>query len=70
MSQSEFKAIACDRRKARDNAHVRVAIGFGFACHWLKKVARVLLANHRAKQCKTKANAINFADEQRINSEV
>ena len=35
MSQSEYEAIARHRRKARENARVQVAIGFGF--HWLKK---------------------------------
>ena len=58
MSQSEFEAITCNRRQARENTRVQVVIGLGFASHWLKKVARVLLTNHEAKQCKTKVNAI------------
>ena len=37
MSQSELEAITCNRHKARENARVQVAIGFGFASHWLKK---------------------------------
>ena len=58
MSQSEFEAITC---KAREYARVQVAIGFGFAFTlWVEKVARVLLANHRATRCKTKANTISI----------
>ena len=30
MSQSEFEAIRCDPREARENVCVQVAIGFGF----------------------------------------
>ena len=37
MSQSEFEAITCDRRKARENARVQVAIGFGIVSRWLRK---------------------------------
>ena len=37
MSQSEYEAITLDRCKARENAHVKVTIGIGFASHWLKK---------------------------------
>ena len=58
VSQSEFEAITCNRWKARENARVQVAIGIGFNFHWLKKLVRVLVANHRAKQCKTAANSI------------
>lgn len=46
MSQSEYEAFACDRRKARENAHVQVVLvvtDFGSASHWLK-VARFFLA--------------------------
>ena len=37
MSQSEYEAITRNRRKARENARLQVAIGFGFASHWLDK---------------------------------
>ena len=37
MTQLEFKAITHVRRKARENAHVQVVVGFGIASHWLRK---------------------------------
>ena len=37
MSQSEYKTIASRWRKARENARVQGAIGFGFGFHWMKK---------------------------------
>ena len=39
---------------------MKVAIWFLFCFSLAENVARVLLANHRAKQSKTKANAIYF----------
>ena len=36
MNQSEFLAIICNLRKAREKSRVHGAIGFGFASHWLK----------------------------------
>ena len=41
MNQSQFLAIACNSLDARGKSHVHGAIGFGFASHWLKKLARV-----------------------------
>ena len=35
--QSILKATARNRREARENAPMQVAIGFGFASHWLRK---------------------------------
>ena len=37
MNQSEFEVITCNRRQARENARVQLAIGFAFASHWLRK---------------------------------
>ena len=36
MNQSQFLAIICNLLKAREKSRVHVAIGFGFASHWLK----------------------------------
>ena len=36
MNQSQFLAITCNSRKAREKSRVHGAIGFGFASHWLK----------------------------------
>ena len=36
MNQSQFLAITCNSLKAREKSRVNVAIGFGFASHWLK----------------------------------
>lgn len=58
MSQSEFEAKTGNRRKARENGRVQVAIGFGLPSHWLKKVAPLSQTNHRIRECKTKANEI------------
>ena len=37
MNQSEFEAITCNRRQARENTCGHVMIAFGLASHWLKK---------------------------------
>ena len=37
MNQSQFLAITCNSLEAREKSHVRSAIGFGLASHWLKK---------------------------------
>ena len=57
MNQSELEAKTCSRRQARENACEQVTIGFGFTSDWFEKMARDFLANHKAKQCKTKAIA-------------
>ena len=36
MNQSQFLAITCNSLEAREKSRVHVAIGFGFASHWLK----------------------------------
>ena len=36
MNQSEFLEISCNLLNAREESLVQVAIGFGFASHWLK----------------------------------
>ena len=36
MNQSQLLAIICNLPKAREESRVNGAIGFGFACHWLK----------------------------------
>ena len=36
MNQSQFLAIICSSRKAREKSRVRGAIGFGCTSHWLK----------------------------------
>ena len=41
VNQLQFLAITCNSLKAREKSRVHGAIGFGFACHWLKKLARV-----------------------------
>ena len=41
MNQSQFLAITCNSLKAQEKSRVHGAIGFGFASHWLKKLARV-----------------------------
>ena len=48
MNQSQFLAITCNSSKAREKSRVHGAIGFGFASHWLKKMARLFKANHVA----------------------
>ena len=40
MNQSEFLAITHSSLKAREKSRVHGAIGFAFASHWLKKLAR------------------------------
>ena len=35
-NQSEFLEISCNLLNAREESLVQVAIGFGFASHWLK----------------------------------
>ena len=44
MNQSQFLAIACNllKRKAREKSRVQRAIGFNFACHWLKNWRKTL----------------------------
>ena len=37
MSQSEYETITCSQDKARENVHMQVMIGFGFASRWLRK---------------------------------
>ena len=46
MNQSQFLEITCNSLEAREKSRVHGAIGFGFASHWFKKLARVFLANH------------------------
>ena len=46
MSQSELLAITCNSLKARAKTRVQSVIGFGFASHWLKKLAQDCKANH------------------------
>ena len=46
MNQSQFLEITCNSLEAREKSRVHGAIGFGFASHWLKKLAQVFLANH------------------------
>ena len=41
LNQSQFLAITCNSPEAREISRVHGAIGFGFASHWLKKLARV-----------------------------
>ena len=36
VNQSQFLAITCNSLKAREKSRVHVAIGFGFASHWLQ----------------------------------
>ena len=36
MNQSQFLAITCNSPETREISRVHGAIGFGFACHWLK----------------------------------
>ena len=55
MNQSEFEAIACNRRQARENACGQVMIGFGLVSHWLKKWREFCQPHHRAQENKTKA---------------
>ena len=41
MNQLQFLANTCNSLEARKKSRVHGAIGFGFASHWLKKLARV-----------------------------
>ena len=41
MNQSQFLAITWNSLEAREKLRVHVAIGFGFASDWLKKLSRV-----------------------------
>ena len=36
MNQSQFLAITCNSREAREKSRVHGAVGLGFASHWLK----------------------------------
>ena len=36
MNQSQFLAITCNLLEAQKKSGIHVAIGFGFASHWLK----------------------------------
>ena len=36
LNQSQSLAITCNSLEAREKSRVHVAIGFGFASHWLK----------------------------------
>ena len=36
MNQSHFLAITCNSLEAREKSRAHDAIGFCFACHWLK----------------------------------
>ena len=36
MNQSQFLAMTCNSLEALEKSRVHGAIGFGFACHWLK----------------------------------
>ena len=60
MSQSEFKGIAPSQHQLwQKYAHAsRDCVWFCFLKYWMvEKVGQVLLANQKAKKCKTKANA-------------
>lgn len=46
VNQSKFKVVSCKRRQAPEDVRMQLAIGFGFASHWLKVV---LSTSHRAK---------------------
>ena len=39
-NQSKLEVITRNRHKARENAHARATIGFGFTSDWLKKMVR------------------------------
>ena len=41
MNQSQFLATTCNSLEAREKLRVQGGVGFGFASHWLKKLARV-----------------------------
>ena len=41
MNQSQFLAMTRNSPEAREVSRVHGAIGFSFASHWLKKLARV-----------------------------
>jgi len=43
--QSQFLAILYNSLTAREKSRVPGATGFGFTSYWLKKLARVFLAN-------------------------
>ena len=42
VNQSQYPAISCNSLKEREKSRVHGAIGFGFACHWLKIGASLL----------------------------
>ena len=52
-NQSEFEAISCSWRQAREDAYEKDMICFVFVPHWLKK-RRVLATNQRAQEAKPK----------------
>ena len=58
MDQSELEANTCNRCQARENVSELGTVVFVFVSYWLRKVARVLLTNHRAQLRKTKANEL------------
>ena len=58
MGQTEFEAIICSRRQARENARVQVTIGLGFAFHWLK--AGASFANQSQSEVKQKQMRVTF----------
>ena len=57
MNQSELEVNTCGLLQAQENVYKQVTISFGFVSYCLsRKVAQVLLTNHRVQYSKTKAN--------------
>ena len=52
MNQLEFEANTRDRCQARENACDQVAISFGLASHWLKKLCQPIMSAVKQNQSK------------------
>ena len=57
MNQSQFLAITCNSLKVWEKSHVHGAIGFGFACHWLKNWCKPFKP---ITMCNTRNHLISF----------
>ena len=55
MNQSEFLAITCNLRKAKEKSCVQGAIGFSFASHWLKNLRQIFepITKHSSREITT-----------------
>ena len=60
MNQPEFEVITRNRRQARENARVQLAVGFGFASHWLRSWHEFFQPITERSKVKSKQMRITF----------